>query len=336
MSEVAIKENSATTARDGAGGDRLRLSTAAVLVAIAGFIALAYEIVWYRLFSFWSASNARVFAILLGAYLTGVAVGGLAVHDLTTSNRHRTTPEYLRLVAAFVAAASLIAITVAPAMALTAASLIFSPALMLVAVSAALMGAVFPLICHVSVSNEANAGFGTSLLYFSNIVGCALGSFLIGFVIMNVSGIRIISVMLALMGLALAGVLLIASRPSRRVLELPLLLGAALGVGLIAVANPAFKRIYERLLEKNNGKLTFAHLVENRSGVIAVSQDGTVFGGGIYDGVFNVDPMHDVNGINRIYALSAFDPQPSRVLMIGLPPDHGRRSSQIIRRCSRR
>jgi SAM-dependent methyltransferase len=61
-----------------------------------------------------------------------------------------------------------------------------------------------------------------------------------------------------------------------------------------------------------------AHLVENRNGVIAVTQDGAVFGGGIYDGYFNVDPIKDMNLIARAFALSAFHPAPSRILMIGL------------------
>jgi spermidine synthase len=43
-----------------------------------------------------------------------------------------------------------------------------------------------------------------------------------------------------------------------------------------------------------------------------------VFGGGMYDGRFNVDPMHDTNQIVRAYALSSFHPSPKEVLMIGL------------------
>jgi spermidine synthase len=64
--------------------------------------------------------------------------------------------------------------------------------------------------------------------------------------------------------------------------------------------------------------LRFLHIAETKSGVITVTQDGTVFGGGIYDGRFNIDPMHDTNGIVRAYALSSFHPSPKEVLMIGL------------------
>ena len=59
-------------------------------------------------------------------------------------------------------------------------------------------------------------------------------------------------------------------------------------------------------------------VVENRSGIITVDRDGTVFGNGMYDGRFNTDLKHDTNGIVRPYALSLFHPAPRDVLMIGL------------------
>ena len=68
-------------------------------LAVAGFIALAYEIVWYRLFSYWSGSNARVFATVLGIYLTGIAVGrtNRPRSDQRKRGQKRNTGQYLRL-----------------------------------------------------------------------------------------------------------------------------------------------------------------------------------------------------------------------------------------------
>jgi spermidine synthase len=59
-------------------------------------------------------------------------------------------------------------------------------------------------------------------------------------------------------------------------------------------------------------------VVENRNGVIAVTGNNAVFGNGVYDGYFNVDPAPDVNFVVRAYALSFFHPAPKRILMIGL------------------
>src|SRR5438105_992659 len=46
-----------------------------LLSASIGFIALCYEIVWYRLYSLASGRSAACFAMMLGWYLAGVAYG---------------------------------------------------------------------------------------------------------------------------------------------------------------------------------------------------------------------------------------------------------------------
>jgi spermidine synthase len=62
----------------------------------------------------------------------------------------------------------------------------------------------------------------------------------------------------------------------------------------------------------------FAEIIENRSGMIGVTPDGTLFEGGVYDGRFNADLLNDTNMIVGPYALSAFHPNPAHILMIGL------------------
>ena len=64
--------------------------------------------------------------------------------------------------------------------------------------------------------------------------------------------------------------------------------------------------------------LPFVSVVENRSGVITVDAAGRVYGGGAYDGAFNLDPKSDINGVTRIYAALSIHPAPRRVLEIGL------------------
>jgi spermidine synthase len=299
----------------------LPLPLAAAFVAVAGFIALAYEVVWYRLFSFWSGSSARIFASLLGAYLAGIAVGGLIVHDLSSrTDRKPNLQQYLRLAAGFVVLANLAGFAVAPAMGLAAPHNAAPAAFLLITLAAALLGSAFPVICHISLGTDSRTGSGLSLLYCSNILGSALGSFLTGFVIMNFWGVRAISVFLAILGVALAVALMLLSKPSARQRGAWLLGGAAICAMVAALANPMFNRLYEKMLFKADyaRQGAFRHLVENRSGVIAVARDGAVFGGGVYDGYFNVDLVHDVNGTFRAFALSSFHPAPERVLMIGL------------------
>lgn len=322
----------------------LPFPVATALVAVTGFIALAYEIVWYRLASFYSGTRAMVFACLLGAYLLGIAVGGLLAHDLAARSK-RDEAQYLRLIAWFVLLANLVGYLVLWSMGFVAVHAVepmrwllaitgfARPAILttqfagsvllilpIIAVAAAFLAATFPLICHLSLPADARAGSGLGVLYFSNIVGSAFGSFLVGFILMDIWGVRQLSIFLALLGVGLGLILLLASRPDGWQLASGAAAIMVIGGGIVLLANPLFNGLYEKMLfraEYRAGE-RFAHLVENRSGVIAVDQERTVYGGGIYDGKFNVDLVHDGNNIYRLYALSSFHALPRSVLMVGL------------------
>jgi spermidine synthase len=90
-----------------------------------------------------------------------------------------------------------------------------------------------------------------------------------------------------------------------------------LTIGL-AVVPLMSDRVFENLLFRGKADHAFAHVLENRSGIITVDTDGTVFGNGMYDGRFNTALRDDRNGIIRPYALSLFQAAPRDVLMIGL------------------
>jgi spermidine synthase len=88
----------------------------------------------------------------------------------------------------------------------------------------------------------------------------------------------------------------------------------------VPLASRRFDLLYEKLTFGNRLEThtTFARMVENRNGVIAVTQEAAVFSGGVYDGYFRIDPSHDSNLIIRALVLSAIHPAPKRILMIGL------------------
>jgi spermidine synthase len=99
-----------------------------------------------------------------------------------------------------------------------------------------------------------------------------------------------------------------------------LVVGLTATAVLMLVSHVLFTGLYERLLYKQGytSDMAFKDVVENRSGVIAVSRNETVFGGGVYDGAFNTDPVNDSNGIFRAYAIAGLHPKPKQVLVIGL------------------
>src|SRR5208283_5486625 len=105
-----------------------------------------------------------------------------------------------------------------------------------------------------------------------------------GYILMDYWGIGDIDKALGFLGLALGAMLLSATEGSlgRRVAGV----GGCIALMLLLQIStpPLFRRIYERLGHRDD---TYTRIIENRSGVIAVDQFNTVFGGGAYDGRFN-------------------------------------------------
>lgn len=298
--------------------------------AFAGFLALSYEIIWYRLLAFTSGGIARAFAFLLGSYLLGVALGSRVIERYSEGAGRRNRQAALRLLGWIMFASALLSFAVGPIFAYLLkfgsvyviggatlqSYLLFLP---LICAGALFFGATFPLISHLSVRADDHAGAALSYLYAANIIGSTLGSFVVGFILMDHFSLLMISTALLAVGLLFAlGILTASDTPRSR-------LKAAVGFGLVTasiavvVTRPVFDTIYDRLLFRTvYPRFHFQHVVETRSGVVGVTPDGTVYGGGVYDGRFNISLERDVNMVARVYAISAFHPAPRHVLMIGL------------------
>jgi spermidine synthase len=318
----AAKQDAETASRQ----QTIPLWIGMALAAATGFIALAYEIVWYRLYSFTSGGTAASFAMLLGFYLFGVAYGSFAVRDACRQKLGNDVQRTLGASSAVVLLGALAAFLLGPALALWVTHFNYQLSYAFVFAAAALLGSAFPLLAHAAIDPAKNSGKRISFIYVSNIVGSTLGSFLVGFVILDHWSTRATSVLLLLMGMSVAAVLaFLAGGKAPRAL---ILAGSVAGVVLALSSGTVFSGIYERLLYKAryDGSQKFTDVVENRSGVIAVAAEiseagypvSTVFGGGAYDGRFNTDLIHDSNGLFRAFAISGLHPKPKTVLVIGL------------------
>jgi len=296
------------------------------LAGATGFIALAYEIIWYRLYTFVSGGTAPCFAKLLGFYLFGIAYGSFAVRDACRQKLGNDLRRTLSAASSVVMLGSIASFLLGPALALWVGHLPYDLSYVFVFIAAALLGSAFPLISHSAIDPAHETGKGVSLIYVSNIVGSTLGSFLVGFVILDYWSTRATSLLLLALGLIVAFVLAILSRPKWP--KIIFVAGAAACVVLALRSGPLFSGIYERLLAKTkyNSGMKFSDLVENRSGVIAVYLTSEAFGyptrivfsGGAYDGQFNTGMMHDSNQLFRAFAISGLHPRPKKVLIIGL------------------
>jgi spermidine synthase len=300
---------------------RIGFALAVIVAGIAGFISLGYEIVWYRLFSFTTGGAAKSFAFLLGAYLAGIGLGSLACNRIC---QKVTNPlSLIRFLVGIVFGANLLGFMVGPILFNLVAHASYWWTLVPVGVASAWLGAVFPLLCHISIPADEGAGGRMSYLYLSNIVGSALGSYLTGSVLMDIFPLAHISVVLALIGLGLGAALILKAGLGWGQL-LTSALGVCVGVLFVVQASgPLFHDMYQKLILRDAYSLgalggQISAVVENKSGVITVTRTSTVYGGGIYDGRFSLSLVGDTNGIQRPFSLSYFHPNPREVLMIGL------------------
>jgi spermidine synthase len=299
----------------------MKLRLAALVAGASGFIALSYEILWYRLYSFVSWSAPRTFGVLLAAYLYGIAYGsyraGLYCEERGESSS-RAPP--LVILGRFLFLGSILCYLVGPVLAYTATITHWLFAIAAVVAATTLLGAVLPLVSHLAISPDDRAGARLSYLYLANIIGSASGSLLTGFVLMDRMSTRSIALTLGLASLLLGSLVLFMSglRPSKLVsqgLEL-----ALVAVGMIWASHPLFDQLYERLLYKDRftPDVHFTEMIENRSGVISLTDDGRVWGGGAYDGAINTSIVRNQNWIVRAYTVPALHPNPKQMLMIGI------------------
>jgi len=302
------------------GRSLLSMPVALIVSGMAGFIALAYEILWYRTYSFLSGGKADSFALLLCFYLAGIAFGSFVTLSLFRRRYLRTLNAELRAIAGFVVFANLVGYLVVPATARIAYSHGPMHSLPLVALATGLLGATLPLISDAAVRPDSHAGSGLSYIYLSNIVGSTLGSFLIGYVFMDHWSSRQIAVLIGCGGLFLAAALLTGSGMSLSQSSAAILLMCAAAGGIVLTSHRLYDRLYERLQLKSalTSDSRFRYVLENKSGVVTVTSDDEVYGGGVYDGAFNVSLVNDRNGAFRPFSMSLWHKAPNDVLMIGL------------------
>ncbi len=307
------------------GHETIPLWCGMLLACAAGFIALAYEILWYRLFSFASGGTAQCFAEVLAFYLFGIAYGARAVRSACKAKLGNNVRRTMAAGAEVTLVGAIAAFLVGPTLALWVSYIPSIPFFGLF-IGATLLGAAFPLLAHAAIDPARQVGRGVSLLYLSNIIGSTLGSFLIGFVVLDHWSTRATSLFLLALGLLVS--LVFAAFSRWKIRKAFFAVEVAVCAILLFSSHPVFSGLYERLLFGTGYKpsMKFSEVVENRNGVISVYRGKTefgypaetVFGGGAYDGRFNVSLLHDSNGLFRCYAVAGMGPVPRHVLMIGL------------------
>ncbi|MBR0795374.1 fused MFS/spermidine synthase [Bradyrhizobium jicamae] len=288
-----------------------------LLAAIGGFVSLSSEIFLFRVASFASGSSSMAFAVVLCGFLAGIAGGAYNASRLcaTLSPADAIHEAAKGLIWANVFGAAFLPLVTQGAGTGFGLILIMLAGIYLIGRQ---WGALLPFLSHFGVAADGRAGMQTALLYSANIAGCATGAVLTGFVLANHLDSQQMSMLLLAIGTMCSLILIYRSSTVAGARGKAVAIAVAVfGAGTV-IAPPLSRNLFENLQAHARSDHPFARVVENRSGVITVDTDGTVFGNGMYDGRFNTSLKSDRNGIIRPFALSLFHPAPREVLMIGL------------------
>ncbi|MGE3622740.1 MAG: fused MFS/spermidine synthase, partial [Bdellovibrionales bacterium] len=310
--------------KDTAPGDRktdkpvFSFPAVLALAFIGGYIALSYEIFFFRVVSYASGGIASYFAQSLGIFLIGMAVGSRYAGKCCAS---RSPQKVAKCILTGLILANMVGLLYLPLLngAVQAGIDGFGPAFLMIFLFIAGWSVLLPGLAFFGIAADSSAGMRTALMYLANILGAAAGGIITGFELMDRFGLVDLAILLVIAGLACLAALVFMLPLNRGLRAKPVAVAAVLALGAFMLPLTTSSLLSNLQWKFPPEKPPFVQAVENRSGIIAVDQGGIVYGNGIYDGMFNTDLLHhDTNGIIRPFALSLFHAAPRDVLMIGL------------------
>jgi spermidine synthase len=261
-----------------------RATLALALYAIAGGVALGYEVVWTQAVVQFMSTRAFAFAIVLATYLAGLMIGSA----LSSRHAERTRDPWM-LFGLLISAAGLIALIEilvlgpwlatwqsnaaqlarslgeAPLISMSARFVV--AALCIVFVPTVLLGAAFPFALRLVVG-PGRVGADTGRVVAVNTLGGIAGSLLTGFVLVPALGLVRSLAVLASIAAAL-GVAAVWRSPGRA--RLAVLSIACLTLVAAMLAPP--KRLGELLAEARGG--TLVAYEESHGATVAVLEQGS-------------------------------------------------------------
>jgi len=171
-----------------------RRGAVAAAYALSGFISIAYEIVWSRIFQIQAGTSIYAFCLMLAWYLAGIASGSLWAG--TYMRAIRDPLKFFGFTQLGVALYGMLGMYLFP---------LFSPAavtgilnlgnvlvmpFIIVFPLTFMLGALFPVVARLYMADGADAGRGVGVLYAVNTLGCICGSFVCGFLLIGLLGTR--------------------------------------------------------------------------------------------------------------------------------------------------
>jgi spermidine synthase len=290
------------------------------VVAISGFVALALEIVWFRMLVQYLAATTYAFTTMLAMVLLGIALGGaMAARQLRRARDWTTRLAMLQAATAVMALASAGFLGWSYAAGWRTSSEIQGSAAAILPVTI-LMGLSFPIALHLAASPVVGDGPGAvarrvGRLYSLNVMGAIGGALVGGFVVLPLLGTRRALVVLAALYGASA-LLLVARRPRPR----PLLVRLAVAAALFALLVPRVPDPFVAAYERRHGR-DMREFWRDEGVQTAVSVHASEFRRSLYlDGLHQANDGPEMVRLHRIigHLPMVLHPDPRRALVIGL------------------
>jgi spermidine synthase len=221
---VSLSKRSAKAAQPAPAG-RAPYSYMLVFLFLTGFISLGYEMLWVRILSTYGLSTSQAFALILAGFLLGFSVGAWFV--ARSVDRRRDLESWFSAICIVTALSGAVVLlifrqfeqlTVLLADATPAGQLTLGMALAFTVsfIPAVFMGILFPLGVRIYAHDVDHIGAKAGNTFFSNTLGCVLGSLLTGFVLIPFVGMWNTTLILINLSLLIAvAFLLRGRRPAR-------------------------------------------------------------------------------------------------------------------------
>lgn len=279
-----------------------------------GFLSLSQEILWVRLLGFLSQGVPYILSIVLSCFLLGVAGG--AVLGKKLCGNPSFSVRWVCYIWLGIGVSDVLIPHIFPWM---MASNFYMPLFMvLIFLTAALKATIFPIAHHLFTRADASrVGVSLSYVYMANIAGSSLGPILTGFVLLNALPLFDIFTLIGFFGVLVALLMGINFLKPISIKVFGYYALAFVSVISIFLFNRPSLSGFIQSVEDD----PIVFVSENRQGIVHVVGDddgGVVYGGNVYDGRLNILLTKNTNMIDRVFLLSALNPQAKNVLVVGL------------------
>jgi spermidine synthase len=290
-----------------------------VVFGISGFVALALEVVWFRMLLMFLPATTYVFTTMLAIVLGGIAAGSAIATPVL--RRSRGWLPVLAWLEISIGAASLFSIAALgwtytagwrTGALVQASTLAMLPATLL-------MGTAFPIGLHLFVTGRTGAGERVgdrvARFYAMNVCGGIGGALAAGFVLIPLLGTRASLVLLSMVSVC-AGLLLMQASAWPRRRQHATIVGS---VVLVAAGAAAVRDPLDIVLARRYSSERVLWREEGAQATVSVHADGerrTLY----LDGLHQANDSAEMIGVHRqIGTLAmALHPDPESALVIGL------------------